>query len=90
MNLSCKDVKFMAKTLDEYFIEVLNESIEKLKKSDDPSTALLRALKRGQFLLKDEIEFGIQASKELKELLVRLVDVVFEVNVKRVERVCNE
>ena len=86
MNLSV--AKSMAKTLDEYFVEVLTESIEKLKKSDDPSTALLRALKRGQFFLKDEIEFDIQASDEMKALLVRLVDVVFEVNVRRVERVC--
>ena len=59
----------LTNTINNYFISVLEDNVNRLRKTDDPYNVIVKVLKRAAYDLKGYVEFSDEVDEEVKEPL---------------------
>ena len=80
----------LANTINDYFISVLEDVVNCLRKNNDPYNAIVKVLKKAAYNLKGYVEFSDDVDEEVKEPLKAFIDAICQITISKVEVVCKE
>ena len=80
----------LTNTINNYFISVLEDVVNRLRKNDDPYNTIVKELKKAAYDLKGYVEFSDEVDEEVKEPLKVFIDAICQITINKVGVVCKE
>lgn len=80
----------LTNTINNYFISVLEDNVNRLRKTDDPYNVIVKVLKRAAYDLKGYVEFSDEVDEEVKEPLKVFINAICQITINKVKVVCKE
>ena len=78
----------LANAINDYFVKVLEDTTNHLRKTDKPYDFIVKALKKASYNLKGYVEFSDEVDDEAKEPLKDFIDAMCQRTIDKVEAIC--
>lgn len=80
----------LANAVNNYFIKVLEDTTNHLRKTDEPYDVIVKALKKASYNLKGYVEFSDEVDEDVKEPLKDFIDAMCQITIDKVEAICKK